>query len=242
MLKSRNSTIFLSNQKLHFVFFVLLITAPILANYRFSDDLLLTIGDFLIVLLTPFLFLPNLTSDYLKLAKFTFLILTLFLVTVFVNVIDASQLKYFFYVALFFITISLKKNINIALQFFSLYSKIGCFLSIFLIFQFTNYYPFDVRSPFVLPLSIVEVDTLISLQSQFRPGSVFRESSYFVLFISPLVFYYSQTKQYYNYFLVIISALLSTSSLIIPIIILEKLNNFFNFKSNYKQIFFIFSE
>lgn len=240
MLKSRNSTIFLWNQNLTFVYSILLLIAPILANYSLSHNLPLNIGDTLIVLLTPIYFLTNLTSNYLKLAKLTILFLVLFLVTAFVNVIDLPQLKYFFYIALFFITISFKKNYDLAFQFFSLYSKIGCFLSIFIIFQFTTYHLFNHRVIFNLPLNSEEIDTLISLKDQFRPGSFFREPSYFVLFVSPLFFFYSKTKQWSNYFLVIIAAVSSTSSLIIPIIIFERLYSYFNIQSNHKQDFFYF--
>lgn len=231
---------FLSNQKLFFASATLVLIAPILANYRVSHDLPINIGDILVVILVPILIFSNLTSNHLKLAKTTILFLALFLVTVFVNVLDLSQIKYFIYVALFFITISLKENYNLALQFFSLYSKIGCLISIFLVLQFTTYHLFDHRLILNLPLNMVEIDTLNALQDQFRPGSVFREPSYFVLFISPLVFFYSKTKQYSKYFLVIIAAIFSTSSLIIPVIIFERLNNYFNSERNFKLNFFYF--
>ncbi|CAM8462335.1 hypothetical protein MCETRE41_01160 [Candidatus Methylopumilus universalis] len=228
MLKIKRSTLFLSKKELNSLFFIQLLISPILANYFFCLNLPLNIGDFLIILLTIFFFLPRLTDDNLKLKKLITFISALFFLVAFTNTIDLSHLKFFFYSTVLLILINLKKDDDLSIQFFSLYSKFGLFLSFFLFFQYANNFLFDHRLILNLPFPRAEQDSLIYLQDQFRPGSLFREPSYFVLFVTPLLFFYAMTKQHFLYLITLFAAIISTSSLIFPIILFERLFNYTN--------------
>jgi len=185
MLKSKHSTLFSSKKEINFILSILLVISPILSNYFLNINSHLVIGDLIIILLTLFFFLPKLTHDNLKLKKLIIFITLLTLLLVISNTFNEGNLKTFFYSIVFLILISLKRDDEVSNQFFTIYSKFGLFLSFFLFAQFAIHLLFDYRLVLNLPFTSVESDTLISLKDQFRPGSFFREPSYFVLFISP---------------------------------------------------------
>jgi len=241
MLKIKRSTLFLSKKELNSLFFILLLISPILANYLFYLNLPLNIGDSLIILLTIFFFLPRLTDDNLKLKKLITFITALLFLAAFSNTIDLAHLKFIFYSTVLLILINLKKDDDLSIQFFSLYAKFGLFLSFFLILQYGNHLLFDHRLILNLPLPRVEQDSLIYLQNQFRPGSLFREPSYFILFITPLLFFYAMSKQYFYYLITLFAGIISTSSLIFPVILLERLFSHLNLDLKSARIkFFVY--
>lgn len=198
-----------------------LIFSPIFSNYVLFKSI--SIGD--ILFLTGFLFLVS--SFIFNLKSLIVIILTMFWLCLCFMLNGALNVNASFYrSALFYICciIIINNSQPFNKVFLDKYTNIALFCSIVIIFQWILFVSTGDRYIAQLPLKTIEPDTL-DIAINFRTGGIFREPSYYTLFITPIIFYLGYMKRYFAYGLLIIGAFISTSSMILPLILFERINS-----------------
>jgi hypothetical protein len=121
-------------------------------------------------------------------------------------------------------------NNKYAENFMSLYLWLAFFAAVLLIFQVLVYYLFGYVLNLSLPLKTYETNTLqvIDLVSQgFRTGGLFKEPSYFSIYISPAIICMAIRRKILFHTILVLASVLSTSSLGIAISMISYLFFFF---------------
>lgn len=201
---------------------ILFALSPVLSNYIFLGPL--SIGD--VSLLASLLFFVK----QIEPTKFFVISLLMCLGVILLSIfpfIDGgiipksfSRASFFLLILPFFLSLS-KKGYYCIL---AVYLKVALLLSILLIIQLFFYYILNINFTMQLPIPVFEVDTLDVIDPRyagFRAAGVFKEPSYFAIFISPALLYYAKVnvlKKYIFYFVVLIA---STSSFGIAFAILS---------------------
>lgn len=201
---------------------ILFILSPVLSNYVFLG--VLSIGD--VSLITSLLFFIN----KLKISKFfivTFLMCVgVILLSIFPFVIIGNIPKSFYRASFFLLILPFFISLSKECYYYILivYLKIASFFSILLFIQLFFYYILTINFTMQLPIPVFEVDTLDIIDPRyagFRAAAVFKEPSYFAIFISPALLYYAKMRLFKNYIFYFIALIASTSSFGIAIAILS---------------------
>jgi len=122
----------------------------------------------------------------------------------------------FFRAAFVYVTVFLmsrKVYVDCALI-FRLYLGLSLFFSISLIAQWILYFAFSTTFVLQFPMPYYEVDTLNIIDHVYRSGGWFKEPSYFVLYVTPLMIYLALSRSYFVFMIVFFAGVVSTSSLI----------------------------
>ena len=107
--------------------------------------------------------------------------------------------------------------------FAKLYGAVAIIASLAVIFQWVAYTLFSMTIYLDLPMERYEPDALVVLDHTFRGGGLFREPSYFAIYVMPY-FIYSVFRRNNVYLLIIsIAGILSTSSLMFFLILMALL-------------------
>lgn len=200
---------------LHKFIALFILLSPVFSNYVFLGSI--SIGDFLVItsVLLGILAL-QVTPFFLWSIFLTFFVISTSLIVLHFNgVISLSFFRASFYLIAPCILLSFKP------QFYEIFFR--CYLGISMLFvwaliiQGFIFYVMGINFPLQLPfLRVYETDTLflVDLQTQgFRTGGVFKEPSYFAIYILPALLYFPIARKIKEHALFIVSAILSTSSL-----------------------------
>jgi hypothetical protein len=189
--------------------FSCLVLAPVGSNYVLLSAI--SIGDFLA--LVGFILLytgcrPSTTPRNLA-------FLSLFLVlSAFAHLAWGGGIEYGFYRLLLYCTLLLAiTHLKCDSQAFWIsYSWWGRFFSVSLLIQFALYQA-GFSIPLMLPIPAYELDTLQVVDHVYRSGGWFREPSYLLLFLIPLLLHQSRSGDWKSFALCFAAAVVSTSSL-----------------------------
>lgn len=201
---------------------ILFVLSPVLSNYVFFGPL--SIGD--VSLLISLLFFIK----KIEISKFfiiTFLMcIGIVLLSIF-PFVNAGNIPKSFYRASFLLLVlpfflSLSKECYYYILIF--YLKAAWVFSILLFVQLFFYYILTINLTMQLPIPVFEADTLDIIDPRyagFRAAAVFKEPSYFAIFISPALLYYAKENLFKNYIFYFIALIASTSSFGIAFAILS---------------------
>jgi len=214
---------------LYFKYFIytLFILAPVFSNYIFYGKV--SIGDLFFIIFVLY---------YLGVARFSLIEIFLIIFSMLVCTISFYILYQddfnpgFYRATLFFIfvfLISSKLSIDSRL-FIGLYIKASLFFSVSLMLQWFFDSFLSISVPLQLPIEYYEPDTLKILDHGYRSGGWFKEPSYFMLYITPLLFYFIHKQQLKKYIFLIVAGVLSTSSLVFFIVLATLLFHIIKFK------------
>lgn len=126
------------------------------------------------------------------------------------------SLRMFFYLISFSILFNVYKNKKLSEELIVAYIRLSQIFAYLLIIQVLTYYFFDVSYIYIQTSNDIEINSVISLMGSeygMRSGGVFKEPSYFAIFIFPAIFYSIKFKKYYIFLLFAVSVLFSTSAL-----------------------------
>jgi hypothetical protein len=199
----------------HNFFFLLVLLAPVLSNYVLIGNV--TVGDAMIVLGLPYL------VKTVRLGNFAILCALLVSSNIFISyyLLGGTDVYRGFYRTVFYYVIFLlalsSRQIDIS-RLFQWYSFIVISVSLALIFQWIFYQYFGIVLILQLPLEYVEPDTLNVIDHVYRSGGVFREPSYYALYVTPALLYFAFIGSKYKFVITAIAGVMSTSSLIFFII------------------------
>ena len=218
--------------------FLFVVLAPPLSNYKFYGQL--SFGDILIFLFCLsliFNFKTTVIGFNVVVAAVVISIVSLFFV--YDVGLHAGFYRTIFYYILFIILIT-QKDLRLR-SFFRIYTFFAILFSISIIFQWFIYVAFGISIPLQLSAGFYEPDTLKVIDHVYRSGGWFKEPSYFVLYVTPLLFFLLEEKRFLSYFVISIAALLSTSSLFFFIFILSIINVMIRNKIYFLAFLFVFS-
>jgi len=199
---------------------IFLIMAPVASNYLLLS--FVSIGDVFAAL--GFLLLFSGCAGLQKLANQLRFILTLLLFLLFLFIvftwgifqIEPGAYRIFFYCILILLVPYL---VNSTKSFFDIAEKFAIFFSASIIFQFLLF-QFGFTLPLILPLPRAELDTLEIIEHVYRSGGWFREPSYFLIFLMPVLIYQARSAKYLKFSLNSVAAILSTSSFAFLVLII----------------------
>lgn len=200
---------------LKFLMIYLLLFSPLLANiYAFSS---VSWGDLSILFFLFFYIkkfgISNASSSIIFLC-FAFLISFYYLFN-FESGFFVS-LRIFFYLFSFSIVFELYKHKGFSEKLLFTYIRLAQIFSFLLIIQVLFYYFFGVTYIYIQTSHDIEINSVLSLMGSeygMRTGGVFKEPSYFAIFIFPAILYSVRFKKYYTFLLFAVSVICSTSAL-----------------------------
>lgn len=203
---------------------VLFLLSPVLSNYVFYGAI--SIGDLLFFSITPWLIVRIRFNKLVSLIQ-VLLVVFLFAISFFIISNTSKEVYYGFYRSCFFlfsvIIIScLDINKLCGVGFLLLYRRLAILFSILIILQYFLYIK-GLSIPFQLPIDYYEPDTLKVIDHVYRSGGVFKEPSYYMLYVTPMMFYLVIRRDYLSYTILLVAGVLSTSSLVFFISIITLL-------------------
>lgn len=213
------------------VFFLL---SPILSNlsvfYKFS------LGDISILAsLVICIFSTRKFYSRCFLGVFSFAFVCLIVVAQYLNYYPEGVMvvaRMSFYIFSFFIILSSFRNQKYASCVRNIYIYISVVSSLLLVCQVLLYHVFDVVIVYIdTPIDIQPNSVLgLDIESQgFRSGGLFKEPSYFAVFVAPAMIYTASLRRWFLWSILSCAVTLSTSALGFVFILLS-LVRFFNFK------------
>lgn len=201
---------------------ILFIFSPVLSNYVFWGAL--SIGDVSLFISLLFFIKKIEVSNFTLITLLICIGIILISIFLFVDggIVPKSfpRASFFLLILPFFLSLSRECYYYILI----VYLKISFFLSILLIIQLFIYYLLNVNFIMQLPLPVFEVDTLDVIDPRyagFRAAGVFKEPSYFAIFISPALLYYAKVNVLNKYIFYFATLIASTSSFGIAFAILS---------------------
>lgn len=199
--------------------FILLILAPFASNYRLYSAI--SIGDALVILCTPwFLLRISIKPSSVCLVLGSAIVIAASYLALGTD-IQAGFYRIAVYFFLFFVATSLS-NLDVH-DFFRPYILFSLFASFALIVQWLLKVGLDIVVSLQLPLPHYEPDTITSIDHVFRSGGLFREPSYFSIFVAPALFYLLIARRHFAYGVIAFAGIVSTSSLIVFLIFISGL-------------------
>jgi len=206
--------------KLYLIGAIGLVVSPILANYSFFSQI--SIGDMLIFIFTPLL-LGRIVFTPLTIINIILSALIILCSYFLLNGPDiyAGIYRAAFYYLFFMIIISSK---DLKLPYFAkLYGGMVIIASLAVIFQWVAYTLFSKAIYLDLPMERYEPDALVVLDHTFRGGGLFREPSYFALYVMPYFIYSVFRRNIFHLFIISMAGILSTSTLMFFLILMALL-------------------
>jgi hypothetical protein len=187
-----------------------LIIAPIFSNYVFISQI--GFGDIFVFLTLPWL-LTKIKRNTYDLILFT----SAFIIIVYSFVLLGNFDVYAgFYRAAFYylliLVVTFLPNFEFA-YFLRLYGYSCVLASFALILQWVSYTWFGVSLSLQLPIEYYEPDTLKVIDHVFRGGGLFKEPSYFSLYVIPYFIFATIEQKFKVLFVMTVAGILSTSSL-----------------------------
>ncbi|NVZ25737.1 hypothetical protein HX881_09305 [Pseudomonas gingeri] len=224
---------------------LLLALAPLFSNYVFEG--MISVGDvFCIVAFFGCLL-------YLRLSYFFLGVIFSCFVVVFVSLafllmkseVSASFFRAAFFLALPCFLLSMREELYAF--FLRSYLSLSLIFSVFLVVQVMVYYIFNQGFTLMLPWPTYEGDTVEVLDHAiqgFRTGGVFREPSYFSIYVIPALFFFALRRNYVKQLLLVGALVLSTSSMGLAASIFSfafYLNASGRLRENFKRVLFAVS-
>lgn len=225
------------------VYSVFLVLSPLASNYRLLGSF--SYGDFFVfILVIAALFNNRYTKLVYLIGFFSIFIIFIFILPSYLISYPAGALplaRTSFYLAAFFILLENCKDRSEKI--FGVYLFFSFTFSAFLLFQLALYKFFNILLIFSLPGVEIEGNALLALDlatQGFRSGGMFREPSYYSIFMGPALLFLALRRHYFFWMYSAISVILSTSVVGFVFVLLSILY-FFRFKFVYIFILFLVS-
>jgi hypothetical protein len=225
------------NLKKNWFIFFCIILAPIFSNYKFIGDF--SVGDLLVLISIPYI-LINLQFTFIDVVAVIvlfFLVLASYLLVGGLDVYAGFYRAVFYYFIVNLILCGFKYDDS--LEFFEIYSKVCYVLSFALIMQWLLYVFINTSIPLQLPIETYEPDTLNVIDHVFRSGGLFREPSYFALFVIPYMFFSINKRKFLGFTFVASAGIISTSSLVFFTIIFASSHAVYQGSGLFTRLFLI---
>ncbi len=179
----------------------------------------ISIGDILVLFSIPALIYQLKINKFIVINSLFFLALSLLVLLIFsVGDIHLGFYRAALYYFLFLLIIS-SKDINFPC-FYKIYGLFSIAASIVVILQWVAYVFFSLSIPIQIPIAFYEPDTLNIIDHVFRSGGLFKEPSYFAIYVAPYMFFTILKQKYLSFFVIALAGVLTTSSLVFFLILI----------------------
>ncbi len=216
---------------------IAILLSPVFSNYVFVSQI--SIGDALIFFTLPWLLVQHKSNlQMISNAVFSLSIISSSFWLLDFGDVYAGFYRAAFYYCLVLLVIS-SKNLYFP-YFIKFYSVICLFSSVAIIFQHVAYHFFGMSIPLQLPFEYYEPDTLNVIDHVFRSGGVFKEPSYFAMYVMPYLILVSLRRNFPHFLLISFAGVLSTSSLMFFLVSISSVLLYWRMFNKYSTAAFIF--
>lgn len=196
---------------------ICILLSPILSNYVFISEI--SFGDVMVLITLPWLFSQlrfNVSAAFYIATPLT-IVFTSYVLLGGIDVY-AGFYRAAFYYCIVFLIISIRK-FNLP-YFMEVYGGICVIVSMLIVFQWCAYTGFGISIPLQLPFEHYEQDTLNIVEHVFRTGGLFKEPSYYAIYIMPYYVFIASKGNFRDFFIISLAGVLSTSSLMFFLIVM----------------------
>lgn len=221
---------------------LLFLLSPLLSNI--SAFLGVSWGDVAVIIFLLFFFVINRCVSVKAFLAIVYLFILFIFVVVhysFISYLDVALLpviRMFFYAICFFIFIDMYKN-DLSENIVSIYFCFSLLCAFLLCFQFLFYKLFGVVFVYIETPYDIEINSVRALGVEsygLRSGGVFKEPSYYAIFMIPALYYAANARRYLLWTFYSITILLSTSVLGYLFVLLSLLR-FFSIRFLFSSFF-----
>ncbi len=200
------------------LFAIIFLMSPVFSNIGILGKL--TLGDLAIITIFSFCLLFTRKINIICLLGILLMLIVSFLAIAYYltsyqnGIFQIARLS--FYIFSFFIVLNFLQKSNYKLSLVKFYILISTIFSLLLIIQISFYYFIGYKIIYINTPLDIEVNSILMLDIEtqgFRSGGIFREPSYFAIFIAPGLYYSALFRRWYLWCLFALSTILSTSSL-----------------------------
>lgn len=197
---------------------LILVFAPVLSNYKFIAQF--SLGDVCVLFTLPWLFHKIKFNHFSVITFFlaTFIVATSFILLGGSEVYGGFYRAACYYLLFFIVTSSVDFEFT---NFIKIYGYACLVASATIIIQWVAYFGLGTTLIFQLPLEHYEPDTLHVIDHAFRAGGIFKEPSYFSIYVMPYFVYTASQRKFSIFVFICIAGIMSTSSLMFFLILVS---------------------